>query len=257
MRAVSYLATIGERWRDVIGTLAARPPVGYARPMSAAPPRLPLAVAVLISGRGSNLQALIQATATPGFPARIVRVLSNRADAGGLDLARTAGIPICVLPHGDFADRAAFDTAIDRDLRAAGVDLVCLAGFMRLLTPAFVTAWRDRLINIHPSLLPAYKGLDTHARALADGVKITGCTVHFVRSEMDAGPIIAQAAVPVLEGDDPARLAARVLAAEHRLFPLALRLVAEGRAQVMDDRVIVTGAAAARPATLFSPPEVD
>jgi phosphoribosylglycinamide formyltransferase-1 len=209
--------------------------------------------AVLISGRGSNLQALIDACADPDFPAEIVLVLSNRADAGGLERAARAGIATAILPHRDFASRDAFDAAIDARLRAAGVELVCLAGFMRLLGAAFVAGWRDQLINIHPSLLPAFPGLDTHRRVLAQGVRFTGCTVHFVRAEMDSGPIIVQAAVPVLPGDDDDRLAARVLAAEHRAYPLALRLVAAGRVRVVEERVEVADAPATD-AMLFNPP---
>jgi phosphoribosylglycinamide formyltransferase-1 len=200
-------------------------------------------VAVLISGRGSNLQALIDACAAPGYPAEIVVVLSNVPDAGGLDRARAAGIETRTVDHRDHADRDSFEAALDAVLIDRGAELVCLAGFMRLLTAGFVSHWRDRLINIHPSLLPSYKGLDTHRRVLADGVRMTGCTVHFVRSDMDAGPVIVQAAVPVHEGDDEDALAARVLTAEHRCFPLAVRLCAEGRVRVVDERVTIAGAA--------------
>ena len=200
-----------------------------------------LKVAVLISGRGSNLEALIAACAAPDFPAEIRLVLANRADAAGLAHAARAAIPSRVIPQRDFSTRAAFDAALDRALDAAGIEFVCLAGFMRLLGDAFVARWRDRLVNIHPSLLPAFPGLDTHARALAAGVRFAGCTVHFVRPEMDNGPIIVQAAVAVLPGDDAERLAARVLEAEHKAYPLALRLVAEGRARVREERVEVTG----------------
>ena len=212
-----------------------------------------LKAAVLISGRGSNLQALIDACAEPGFPAEIALVLSNRADAGGLERAKRAGIPTRIIPHGDFTTRTAFDSALDAALQATGVELVCLAGFMRLLGADFVETWRDRLVNIHPSLLPAFRGLDTHARVLAAGVRFTGCTVHFVRAEMDDGPIIVQAAVPVLPGDDPERLAARVLAAEHRAYPLALRLIAEGRVRVVDGRVEIEGSSGS-PGILLNPP---
>jgi phosphoribosylglycinamide formyltransferase-1 len=201
-------------------------------------------VAVLISGRGSNLQALIDAARAPDYPAEIVLVLSNIAGAGGLARAAAAGIPTAVVEHRKFADRAAFETELTAQLRAAKAELVCLAGFMRLLTPGFVEAWRDRLINIHPSLLPAFPGLDTHARALAAGVRVAGCTVHFVRAEMDNGPIIVQAAVPVLPEDDEDRLASRVLAAEHRAYPLALALVASGRVRVDGDKAMVSGQAA-------------
>jgi phosphoribosylglycinamide formyltransferase-1 len=196
-------------------------------------------VAVLVSGRGSNLQALLDACAAPGFPAEIVRVISNRADAGALERARAAGIATAVVPHRAYPDRARFDAALDAELRQADAELVCLAGFMRLLTEGFVAAWRDRLVNIHPALLPAFKGLDAHERALAAGVKLHGCTVHFVRAAMDEGPIIVQAAVPVLRDDTAATLAARVLAAEHRAYPLALRLLAEGRVRVEGERAIV------------------
>lgn len=197
--------------------------------------------AVLISGRGSNMQALLDAAKDPDFPARIVRVISNVWDAPGLKRAEAAGIATSVIDHRAFNGRAAFEAALDQALRADGTELVCLAGFMRLLTADFVNGWRDRLINIHPSLLPAFPGLDTHARALAAGVRFTGCTVHFVRPTMDEGPIIVQAAVPVLGGDDEATLAARVLAAEHKAYPLALRLVASGRAKVVDQRVRIDG----------------
>jgi len=212
-----------------------------------------LKVAVLISGRGSNLASLIEACAAPAFPAEIRLVLSNRADAAGLAHAARAAIPSAVIPHRDFASRETFDGALDRTLQAAGIELVCLAGFMRLLTPDFVARWRDRLINIHPSLLPAFRGLDTHARALAAGVRFAGCTVHFVRPEMDEGPIIVQAAVPVLPGDDAERLSARVLEAEHQAYPLALRLVAEGKVRVDGDRAEIAGIAAAPP-SIFNPP---
>ena len=159
----------------------------------------------------------------------------------GSTTPRASGIARTVIPHRDHSSRASFEDEVDRALVAAGVELVCLAGFMRLLTAAFVARWRDRLVNIHPSLLPSFRGLDTHARALAAGVRFAGCTVHFVRAEMDEGPIIVQAAVPVLPGDDAGRLAARVLAAEHRAYPLALRLIAEGRVRVTDERVEIAG----------------
>jgi phosphoribosylglycinamide formyltransferase 1 len=183
------------------------------------------------------MQALIAACADPSFPAEIALVMSNRADAGGLALAEAAGIATAVIDHRAYSDRSGFDAALDTRLRAAGVELVCLAGFMRLLTAGFVAAWHDRMINIHPSLLPVFKGLHTHERALAAGVRIAGCTVHYVRAEMDDGPIILQAAVPVRAGDDADTLALRVLAAEHRAYPQALRLVASGQATVTDGRV--------------------
>jgi len=213
-----------------------------------------LKTAVLISGRGTNMQALLDACADPAAPAEIVLVISNVPGARGLDRAARAGVPTEVVDHKQYAGREAFERALTERLERAGVGLVCLAGFMRLLTPWFVGRWRDRLINIHPSLLPAYKGLDTHARALADGVRFTGCTVHFVRPDMDAGPIIVQAAVPVRPGDDADSLAARVLAAEHRCYPLALALVAAGRARVVDERVVIDGADAPD-AVLINPPD--
>jgi phosphoribosylglycinamide formyltransferase 1 len=217
-----------------------------------------LKVGVLISGRGSNLQALIDACADPAFPAEIVLVLSNKADAFGLERARQAGIPAAVVSHRDYVDKPGFEAAMDEALNAAGVELVCLAGFMRLLTAGFVERWRDRLINIHPSLLPAFKGLDTHARAIEAGVRFTGCTVHFVRPAMDEGPIVLQAVVPILEGDCDHTLADRVLVAEHRSYPLALRLIAEGRARVEGERVAISGsprtAPTAPPEPLLNPP---
>jgi phosphoribosylglycinamide formyltransferase-1 len=192
-------------------------------------------VGVLISGRGSNLQALLDASADPTFPAEIVLVISNQAAAPGLERAARAGVPSQTIARRDHPDRAACDAAMTAALEAAGVEWVCLAGFMRLLSRAFVDHWRDRMINIHPSLLPLFPGLDSHARALQAGVKLHGCTVHFVRFETDSGPIIGQAAVPVLAGDDADSLAARVLEAEHRLYPRCLRLVAEGRVQVTNE----------------------
>lgn len=197
-------------------------------------------VAVLISGRGSNMAALVSACAAPDYPAEIVLVLSNKADAAGLDHAREAGIATAVISHKDFADRASFDAAMDAKIRRHGAELICLAGFMRLLDARIIEAWRDRMINIHPSLLPAFRGLDTHDRALAAGVKLAGCSVHFVRpGDVDSGPIIAQAAVPVLPDDTPDSLAARILEQEHLIYPMALRLVAEGRVRVEGDHAIV------------------
>ncbi|WP_069437984.1 phosphoribosylglycinamide formyltransferase [Methyloceanibacter methanicus] len=194
-------------------------------------------VGVLISGRGSNLQALIDAAKAPDYPADLVLVISNVPGVQGLDRAEAAGIPTSTVNHRDFPSREAFEAALDEALGAAGVDLLCNAGFMRLLTEGFVSRWLDRHLNIHPSLLPAFKGLDTHARVLRSGARITGCTVHFVRAAMDDGPIVGQAAVPVLEGDTEEALAARVLAAEHRLYPHALRLVASGQVAVDGERV--------------------
>lgn len=190
-------------------------------------------VGVLVSGRGSNLQALIDAIAAdPTFPAEIVLVISNVAGAYALERAAKAGIPTRTIPHKDFPSREAFDSVMDAELRAAGVEIVCLAGFMRLLSTAFTQGWAGRMINIHPALLPSFKGLHTHQRALEAGVKLHGCTVHLVTPELDDGPILVQAAVPVLPDDDSDTLAARVLEQEHRAYPLALRLVAEGKVTV-------------------------
>ncbi|MEI8278047.1 MAG: phosphoribosylglycinamide formyltransferase [Hyphomicrobiales bacterium] len=201
-------------------------------------------VAVLISGRGSNMAALIEAAKDKSYPAEIVLVLSNKADAGGLVTARDNGIATEIVDHTQFGkDRVAFDAAMQSKLEAHRVDLVCLAGFMRLLSPGFVDLWQNRMLNIHPALLPAFKGLDTHARALTEGAKIHGATVHFVVAEMDAGPIIMQGAVAVRPDDTEAALAARVLAVEHRIYPSALKLVAEGRVRVVDGRCLIDGVA--------------
>lgn len=198
-------------------------------------------VAILISGRGSNMKALVEAAKSPDFPAEIVLVLSNRADAAGLSWAADQGIKTAIVDHKSFGkDREAFEQTIQSELEQAGADLVCLAGFMRLLTPWFIEQWHNRLINVHPSLLPSFKGLHSHEKALAAGVKLHGCTVHFVRSEMDAGPIIAQKSVQVLDDDTPDTLAERVLAAEHTLYPHALRQIAqrvEGGWTIQQERV--------------------
>jgi phosphoribosylglycinamide formyltransferase-1 len=209
--------------------------------------------AVLISGRGSNLAALIDRCREPGARAQIAVVISNRADAAGLRHARAAGIPAEAIDHRGFAEREAFDRCLSARLEAHSVELVCLAGFMRVLSGWFVERWRDRLLNIHPSLLPAFPGLDAQRRALAAGVRFSGCTVHFVRAEVDAGPIIAQGVVPVLQGDTPETLAARVLQAEHRCYPVALDAVASGRARVVDESVLIEGAAP--PAAIMINPE--
>jgi len=186
-------------------------------------------VAVLISGRGSNMAALIEAAKAPDYPAEIALVLSNRPDAAGLAYASAAGIATTIIDHRKFGkDREAFERELQAALEAKGIELICLAGFMRLLTPWFVTSWSGRLLNIHPALLPAFKGLNTHERALEAGAKTHGATVHFVVPEMDSGPIIVQAEVPVLDGDTADSLATRVLAVEHRIYPEALRRVAEG-----------------------------
>jgi phosphoribosylglycinamide formyltransferase-1 len=210
-------------------------------------------VAVLISGRGSNMAALIEAAKAPDYPAAIVLVVSNNSEAAGLALAARAGVATEILDHRRFGkDRAAFDRALQDTLDEHRIELICLGGFMRLLTDGFVLHWQKRMINIHPSLLPSFRGLDPHGQALAAGVRITGATVHFVTPEMDAGPIIMQAAVPVRDDDTPATLAARVLAAEHRIYPQALRLVAEGRVRVVEGRCQIENAHASD-ATLVNP----
>jgi phosphoribosylglycinamide formyltransferase-1 len=188
-------------------------------------------VGVLISGRGSNLQSLIDASFADSYPASVALVISNKVDAHGLIRAKTAGIPAGVISHRG-KTREDFDAEIDDALRAAGVELVCLAGFMRILSDGFVRAWEGKLLNIHPSLLPAYKGTKVHERVIAAGEKQSGASVHFVMPELDAGPVIAQSAVPVLARDTPETLAARVLEAEHRLYPTALRLVCEGKVRL-------------------------
>lgn len=209
-----------------------------------------LGLGVLISGRGSNLQALIEACSEADYPAEIRLVISNQPGVQGLERAAVADVPHLTVDHRDFDGRPAFEAALTAALQAAGVELVCLAGFMRLLTDAFLGRWRDRVVNIHPSLLPAFKGLDVHERVLAAGVRISGCSVHFVVPAMDSGPIIAQAAVAVAADDTTEALAARVLAAEHRLYPLAVRLVALGRTRLVDGVVRIEGAGEVEPALL-------
>ncbi len=199
-----------------------------------------LKLGVLISGRGSNLQALIDACAQPDFPAQIALVLSNKPNVQGLERAEKAGIPTRVINHRDYPDRQAFDAAMDAELQAAGVELVCLAGFMRIITAWLVERWQGRMLNIHPSLLPAFTGLHIHERVLEAGVRFSGCTVHYVCADLDAGPIILQAAVPVLSQDTPETLGARVLESEHRLYPEAIRLIAEGRVRVIGNRTEIT-----------------
>lgn len=196
--------------------------------------------AILISGRGSNMRSLVAAAQAADYPAEIVLVVSNRPDATGVPWAVEQGLPTVVIDHKGYATRADFERALQSALDTHGVELVALAGFMRLMTPEFVEHWRDRMINIHPSLLPSFKGLNTHERAIEAGVKIAGCTVHFVRAEMDDGPIIAQAAVAVRSGDTAKTLADRVLAAEHRIYPAALRLVAAGQARCEGQKVVIS-----------------
>jgi len=196
-------------------------------------------VAILISGRGSNMMALAAEARAADYPAEVALVISNRPEAPGLQLALAAGIRALVIDHQAYATREAFDAAVEAALTAEGIELVCHAGFMRIQTDAFAARWLGRQLNIHPSLLPSFKGLHPHKQALDAGVRIAGCTVHFVTPELDAGPIVAQAAVPVLAGDTPATLAARVLVAEHRLYPFALRLVASGQARLDGGRVLL------------------
>jgi phosphoribosylglycinamide formyltransferase-1 len=206
----------------------------------------PLAVGVLASGRGSNLQALLDACADPTFPARIAVVISDREQAPALDRARVAGVEALWVNPRDFADRAAFDAALVRELQARKVGLVCHAGYMRILSPAYCRAFAGRALNIHPSLLPAFPGLHAPRQALEHGVRVSGCTVHFVDEGVDTGPIVLQAAVPVLPGDTEETLAARILIEEHRLYPAAVRLFAEGRLEIAGRRVSIV-APEARP----------
>ena len=198
-------------------------------------------VGILISGRGSNMAAILAAAETPGYPATIACVISNRPDAQGLATAAAHGVPAHAIDHRLYAGREAFEDALLAALRAHGVECVVLAGFMRILTPHFIGAWQGRLINIHPSLLPAYRGLHTHERALAEGVKLHGCTVHFVVPELDAGPIIAQGAVPVHPDDTADTLAARVLAVENALYPRVVAAMAAGRIAMADGRARIDG----------------
>ena len=211
-------------------------------------------VGILISGRGSNMLSLIAAARAADYPAEIACVLSNRPEAEGLFKAAGAGLATRAIDHTRFKERADFEAEIDAALHSFGVDLVACAGFMRLMTPGFVERWRDRMLNIHPSLLPAFPGLNTHARAIAAGVRITGCTVHVVRAEMDDGPIVAQAAVPVLDGDTVESLAARVLEAEHKLYPHALALFASGRVHIAGEKVRGPQVSINQEKALFSPP---
>jgi phosphoribosylglycinamide formyltransferase-1 len=198
-------------------------------------------VAILISGRGSNMAALIAAAANPAYPAEIALVVANRPDAGGLGRAAEHGIVTAVIDHKRYADREAFEHALHGTLAQHRIDLVCLAGFMRVLTPFLLSRWPSRVINVHPALLPAFPGLDTHARAIAAGVTIHGATVHFVVPQVDAGPIIVQGAVPVHPDDTEDALAARVLAVEHLIYPQALRLVADNRVEIVEGRCRIAG----------------
>ena len=195
-------------------------------------------VAVLISGRGSNMRSLIAAAAAPGFPAKIVLVIANVVSAEGLRVAAEAGIATQIIPHKAYQSREEFDHAVSTVLDAAGIEIICLAGFMRILSDWFAKRWEGRLLNIHPSLLPLFKGVHVHEQALQAGVRVSGCTVHFVVPELDAGPIIAQATVRVETGDTPETLAARVLAEEHKLYPAALKMLAEGRVRLEGGRAV-------------------
>ena len=200
-----------------------------------------LKTAILISGRGSNLQALLDYCSKNDAAAEIKLVVSNVPDAISLRRANEAGVSTEVINHKLYSDRETFESVITNTLKFHKIELICLAGFMRLLTSSFVDCWRDRLINIHPSLLPAFKGIKTHERALKAGVRFSGCTVHYVRTEMDSGPIISQAAVPIHQNDNPDILAARVLAAEHLCYPHALSLIARGKTQIVDEKVLIEG----------------
>jgi phosphoribosylglycinamide formyltransferase-1 len=200
-------------------------------------------VAVLISGRGSNMAALIEAAKDPNYPAEIVLVVSNRPNAGGIALARNAGIATTIIDHTDYGpDREAFERALQAVLDGSGIEIVCLGGFMRLFTPWFIKQWEGRMLNIHPALLPAFKGLHTHERALSEGAREHGATVHLVSLGMDEGPIVCQAAVPVRTGDTVETLAARVLTVEHKLYPLALKWLAEGKLRVADGKSVIDDA---------------
>lgn len=200
-----------------------------------------LKVGVLISGRGSNMAALIEAAKAADYPAEIALVVSNVADAPGVTVARQAGVATAIVSHRGQPDRETFDRAVSAELEQRGVELVVLAGFMRIFSPWFPERWKDRLINVHPSLLPAFKGLRVQQQAIDAGARVSGCTVHFVTADLDGGPIIAQAAVPVLAGDTADSLAARILRQEHRLYPLVVRWIAEGRVTTENGRVQVAG----------------
>ncbi len=198
-------------------------------------------IAILVSGRGSNMLAILEAAKVKDYPAEIAVVISNIEGAPALDRARAAGVKTVTVPHGDFPDRESFDRRVTDEIKAAGCELVVLAGFMRLLSKEFCEQWRDCLINIHPSLLPSFKGLDVHERMIEAGVRFGGCTVHYVRFEMDTGPIIVQAAVPVHPGDDADALAARILTQEHIIYPLAVKWIAEGRVQISGEATRISG----------------
>ena len=212
-----------------------------------------LRIGVLASGGGTNLQAIIDRCLDGSLAAQIAVVITNNPGAGALDRASKAGIETLCINHRDFAQREDFDHAVVKALQDAEVDLVVLAGFMRILTEDFVRSWRDRMLNIHPALLPAFPGINCHARAIEMGVRITGCTVHFCRPELDNGPIVTQAAVPVLPDDTEETLAARILEAEHVIYPLAVKLIAEGRVRVINEKVRIMDAAYPETEKLVSP----
>jgi len=211
-------------------------------------------IVILISGRGSNMEAILQAAADPSYPGQVVAVLANRPDAKGLETAKAAGIATAALDHKAYPSREAFDAALAEAIDAHAPDLVILAGFMRILSEGFVRHYEGRLINIHPSLLPSFPGLHTHQRAIEEGCRIHGCTVHFVTPALDHGPAIVQAAVPVLEGDDEATLAARVLVQEHQVYPAAVAWFCQGRLRLEGSRVLLQDNPAAADAALLSPP---
>lgn len=237
-------------WRAGIGQN--QPPHAMRFAMTDRPLGSRKRVAILISGRGSNMMSLVAAARAQDYPAEIVAVISNRPEAPGLEWAKAEGLAALAIDHKAHKHREDFEAELQKALVATSADLVALAGFMRLMTPRFVNAWHNRMINIHPSLLPAFKGLHTHEQALATGVKVTGCTVHFVRPEMDQGPIIAQAAVAVLSGDTPTTLGARVLAAEHRIYPAALALVSSNRVRLSGEKVLISDEVNQQ-SSLFSP----
>lgn len=218
-------------------------------PQSTGASAKPKAVGILISGRGTNMRALVEAAQAPGFPARIAVVIANKAEAEGLSYAQSQGIATEVIPSKG-KTREAFDAELDAALKQHGVEIVCLAGFMRLLTPAFVQGWFGRMLNIHPSLLPAFKGIDVHRRVIESGTRFTGCTVHFVVPEMDDGPIVIQAAIPVPQDATPEMLADAILLQEHKIYPQALRWLADGKLQIEGNRVRIEGAGMARDAVI-------
>ena len=211
-------------------------------------------IGILISGRGSNMSALLEACREKDYPCKPVLVVSNRPDAGGLGLAQDADVPTRVIDHKEFSERESFEAQLDKTLKDSGAHILCNAGFMRVLTEKFTEQWHDRHLNIHPSLLPSFPGTRSHEQALASGVKITGCTVHYVRAKVDAGPIIAQAATPICPNDTVETLSAKVLRLEHQLYPYALKLAAEGRVPVVDEQVALKQSGVEEGVSLFSPP---